>query len=508
MIAPDSETDLPAEATASSDLPVQLFVRVPETVRTPPWALARWLGLERYSQVLLGTSARIEMNVAALVLVGVICFELLIWVFATNALFNAGISEVSWSGTPFGAALAVLIAFVIFFFERQFLTMDDEDRSQRRKAMRIRIGFIVAAAIVTAQPLELLILREPIQQRIHAEGIRGEAAEKLLILGLAPASTEASVLPGLGIKSNVDEHLDQTFEFRRLEEAERALEDALRGRDRRELGLDRLKRELRYLIPSAVPGDAAFALRQSLTRQIDDGEVALAATNREATRLQSQRDAAEQQVRLRRVELEKLAKDAAEERQRDETRLLHWIGSLKRAKPGRLVDELDGDWSYRDPRYGFFEEFRVLYDLLFARPPRWVSGTTEHANHLQRHYGLSDPRPCTDKESPAATEQATHFSQEPTQPCNSLEWRREQAQSKVYWLTVVAGHLIALFVPFLVLSIKMWLMPRELEEYYSRRHQAEAGDPDALLSVMVEEVVRRRPAETGYGVNLGGSRRP
>jgi hypothetical protein len=160
-------------------------------------------------------------------------------------------------------------------------------------------------------------------------------------------------------------------------------------------------------------------------------------------------------------------------------RLRDWIERLQASSPGDTVLE-DSRWSattgdlsksagtspwtgslgpYKDRDYDFFEQIHLVWDLAFGRAPRWKNATPAIRQQLEAGYGFS-----------------------------SLGQEEKGWQPHLF-IAIFACHLIALFIPLLVLTIKTFLMPQELRNYYSSRQQAAAGDMDAWFSTIVAEKV-------------------
>jgi len=119
-------------------------------------------------------------------------------------------------------------------------------------------------------------------------------------------------------------------------------------------------------------------------------------------------------------------------------------------------------WTYRYPRYGFFEQLRVLNDLRTARPPLWTGVSPAESESLAVDYGLQDVKECTQEDT----------------DCNPETWRRLMQQAAIFHWSWISVFFAALIVPTLVLALK-WLMPAELKKYYSLDWQARHGNREA-----------------------------
>jgi hypothetical protein len=466
MIQPQrQESDLPEDPRHDSP-ELRLFLKMPdwEELRRPPSRLASTLGLHVYSDALLTKRVRIEMNLAAFILLIVATFELIAWAFLFNAIFNSDILYLGWKTVP-AVLVASLFAAAVFWFERQFLTTDESQRRQAKRAAVIRVLFILAAGITTAQPLELLFFRKPVQKRIHEEGIRKEAVERFNELSESSATEEKydSDIAERKAKSVADikEELARATERRLKLElqlgAARASAYAEQGR------VEQLRRER----------DAAGENRaQEAQRRYSAAITRFNRLSGEVLKLEGQTEVAVQEGERLQTE-----KDNAEVREEDfgearrakerlaNGRLRDWIRQLRRSEPAEpIVEERPGvgsekPWEYDDPEYDFFEQLHLVWLLAEGQPPRWLAGAPDTWQLLEKNYGFPFTGPA-------------------------LGWQPHLL------LSIVACHIIAFFIPLLVLTIKIFLMPRDLQIYYSRRHQAEAGDNGAWLTQVVDEKVK------------------
>jgi hypothetical protein len=208
----------------------------------------------------------------------------------------------------------------------------------------------------------------------------------------------------------------------------------------------------------------------ALTNEINQIQLRIGETDSLLTELHSRVDHVEQET-----------DNLDDEQQKNDTgrdrRLRSWIDQIKDSKPKEPVKEKwkiaapahpgasgasiwDESWTYKDPEYDFFEQIHVVWDLVYGEPPRWLNAPKDIQDTLETDYGFA-----------------------------SLDQGRIGWQWHLF-LSVLACHLIAIFIPFLVLTIKLFLMPKALRTYYSSRHQAEAGDRDAWLARYVDESVK------------------
>lgn len=458
---------------------VKFFLTLPQTdePKRLPIRLARMMGLHLYSEVLLGKSARTEMNFAALILMVVSLFEFIAWFFLFNTIFNSDLVKLGLPTIP-AVLMAALFGSAVFWFERQFLTTDEDQRRRAWGAAVIRVAFILTAAFITAQPLELLFFRVPIQKRIHEEGIREEAVSKLAAL-LKEGEHETKtteIKEGRREKSRQDaeSQIDDLVKQRGALTAGLTQKESERTKARSEVARYRRERDVADMPAERRSAEIGYARAEAtvaaLSGEISQIQLRIGETDSLLTELHSRVD-----------HVEKETDQLDDEQQKNDTgrdrRLRSWIDQIKDSKPKEPIEEkwklaapIHPDasgasvwnelWTYKDPDYDFFEQIHVVWDLVNGRPPRWLNAPPAIQKTLETQYGLA-----------------------------SLDQGRRGWQWHLF-LSVLACHLIAIFIPFLVLTIKLFLMPKALRTYYSSRHQAEAGDRDAWLARYVDESVK------------------
>ncbi len=496
----------------------------------PLGGLAQSLGLDVFGQSLLSRRAALEMKYASLLLCIVAIFEFGAWTLLFNCILQSEL--LAFNGTTLLAILpASLFAAAVLIYERQFLTTDlraSADRGRFRLAVPVamRLAIILASALITAQPVELLIFKAQIQSREHEEGIRREVVtrrQELLQAQEIEATrqTELRSLQTGDLLLRSDRRIEQD-EQRLREERDRGPEIGQRLESaqgsvnywdgemrRRQADLDQLRAN-----PPADLGDASAR------------EAALVASVKEARNNRSawigRRDQArvdqgiqEQRVADLRGDIESrqqtateerrsFALEGAEERQSamsSKDRLFEWIRQLRSSPPARgrpileplspgaqgpTAADLQNRFVYLPPSYDFFEKLRVLDDLRRGYAARWPGLDSAESQELATLYGLQDVRPCVSQ----AVQGGPSPDLDPA--CDPELWTRFQHQraqlNRSYWM--VFG--IALVIPLLVIATKL-LMTGELAAYYSSAYQAVAGQRDAValkrsgLQVRAEE---------------------
>lgn len=504
-------------AATGGSPPIRLFVKLPEGAapprRRPSW-LARAFRLELYlDSPLLTTRALREMNLAAVLLLVVSAFELAIWTALFHDLFGA-----------VAAALLAGLAFatVVCYFERQLIVHDEVAHGRAGTAMWVRLGYILLGAFITSHTLELRIFGEPIRTRVHAEEVRREALARLSLLGVQEANLQAltraasedsrdaaseaaagSVAagqvaggPASGTALNPLAFKVQTkLERTQLDQADRAVAEMTDQLAAVTSRLASAEGELR-----AVNGEIRALRLQPDTESREQDEVRLEAERRagQARREQLTAERREWEVRLENARgVKKIAaiklgdKELARQQELDRVkgevdaltgRLEKWVSQLQGAKPDAPVAEAGGDWTFQEQPYNFLQKLRIVYDLLAGRGARWQGGTPVDVERLRSQFNLYEPHLCEGKPSGAS------------EPCDAEESGRVAQDLTIFRGVYAVGFGIALYIPLLVITIKRFLFPEDLRLYYSRQHQQEAGQLEAVLVAGVNERVRGRRA--------------
>jgi hypothetical protein len=483
--------------TAAGRPPVRLFLRFPEAAAArplrPSW-LSRAFRLELYPGSLLLT-ARVarEMNLMAVILLVVTAFELGIWTALFHFLFEA-------KGAAILAACGFAVA--VCYFERQLIVHDEVAKGRARAAMIVRLGYILLAALITSQAFELLIFAGPIRTRIHDEEVRREALAGLSSLAVlegnlndvttavqADVAGTASPLNALALRVQTKQEraLLQAREDAAVKAASK-LADLKVAADGAGRELRAVRSELRALRARPEsdrdPGEEARLVAQSRFWQERWATLLAQRTVAQSVLEQTQGLTKTAGVELKdkqKVRDEELA-NRKDEVDKAKNRLVAWVGRLQEAKPGEKVSEPGGDWRFEEQSYDFLQKLRVLYDLLRGQRARWQGGTPAAIERLRHEFNLYEPQLC---DGPVGVAQA---------PCDPEESARLRAERLAFRLVWLVGVLMALFIPLLVITVKRFLLPEELRWYYSRLHQAEAGQAEAMLLTRVDERLRRQAA--------------
>jgi predicted nucleic acid-binding Zn-ribbon protein len=472
-----------------------VYLRQPEAVsqaRRLNW-LARRLGLEHYSSKLLTNKVNIELSVLAALLVATFVFELGAWSFFFNGIFVGDMGKFDGGGTTAALVLALLFAGVILFFERQVIISDTlrmRDKA-RKRAQWIRVLSIIGAGFIVAHSVDLLAFNTPVEKRLHREAVHEEALrlaqdieglggntgeQKNTIAGdlaavrgdLAAARQRREQVAGEqeryrqqaeSLQSEARSHRDAfNFAEKNLARAEEGADTAAQRRAQRDLEAARRRST-----------DASSDLRAMIGNQS-----AATASLQEIDRLINQLTEEEGELRNKRAGLDDHTEKISQVKETLKSRLRLWFAELDRSDPGDRIEGWSG-WTdvtdeekrlwperwrrpldFKEPKRNFFEEIDCVYQLAF----RWLNSSEEKRVELPTYL-----------------------------PAAGL---REQRSSITYFFSWLGIHLAAMFVPFLVFAVKWFLMPKEIDAYFSAWHQAFAGDPEARTILRIEDEVRKK----------------
>lgn len=418
--------------------------------------LAQLYGLDVYGTSRLTRRAGIEMGFVALLLTVIFLFDLIAWTLLWNVILQSGILKISLWTIPalFGG---LLFAFATFIYERQFVTADTTTGLLKMIGpVSLRIIVIVIAAVITSQPIELLVFKGPIDRRIHEESVRLEAVSRLRVLKDARKAA-AGIEEQTGTHVTIYKEANQKSEDARKERTrlqtqyekaryERDRADASAREASRRIGSSRTENQRDYWRGVLA---AAISRRDSAQGRMNELQLEVKKSEEDEKHYDQERDDALKPI----LEKEKSAED-------DVKRLQNWIAQINTASAGQPQTENNDrpdKWHFRDQDYDFFERLRVIADLYTGRPPDWANTTSEDRKDLGSEYGLKE------------------FSDDDVAAISRRMINAEMF-ARSYW--AVFG--IAMVIPLLVLALKA-LLPRELKEYYSSSSQQKAGNYEMLV---------------------------
>jgi len=469
-----------------------------ETAPRLPSRLARLFYLNVYSSPLLTNSVRREMNLAAVLLLVVTLFEWAMWTSLFNFILTSDVLTPS-SKTPLAALAASLFALIIFYFERQMIVHDDIEQGKAKKAMAVRAVYILIAAFITSQPFDLMIFDRPIQTRIHDEEVRKESMARLsdleqreadlraLAAGTLADDTHGStarvppeIVALVGTEAVRGRHASalklSTTAMQKIGKKKAAIESS---KDSLATAQSEL-RKLSTILPTREISQRKSQLDSSIRRvraEIEKNRADLGLLEGDWTEADHERAQAEDELKAikqqRKTRLDGLRGEIIQYKKD----LIDWVTILRKSNLGDVVAGPAG-WSFQSkPSRDFLDKSRVFADLFWGRSPRWADGTPAKVRRLRNDFNLYDLKPCKKGSASGA--------------CDPEEWERSRSEMWLFRTIFVVGVLAALYIPFLILTIKLFLFPRDLKIYYSRLHQALAGQPEASLVTRVEEQVMR-----------------
>lgn len=470
----------------------------------PPNLLVRALGLAVYGRSLLTRRGEIEMTTVGLVLIMIFLFDWMAWSLLFNAILNPEILDLTLR-TGFALFAGALFGAVVMVYERQFVTSDTSTGlRQQRLPMAIRLAVILASALITAQPVHLLFFREPIQQRVHEEGIRlhvGAILEQLQTTSkertvaekdLQGTSELASCLEAASLQSEIRELYDEQIDI------QVAFDSAVQNRNYWRNQVSALRRQVENYQPEVSNTTAPPLTDPGLTqlrRSLEEAERSLRyAQNRVgsldqdrrrgALQLESKQGQHQENSETCRSEMEQIEDDVDQRLTEIEIReqsLRSWIQDLQSLAPSeadsRSTQIAGHTFTYRLPKYDFFAQLGVLEDLQLGAGPAWKGSSGSDIERAAAAFGLVYPRDCD-----AASARA---------PCSAEErssWQRVQARAWHFRWAHLGVYGIAIVIPTLVIALKL-LLPVDLISYYAPQRQARAGNPEAirLLATLTEE---------------------
>ena len=472
--------------------------------RLPLGSLAHHFGLDTWGSSLLSRRSALALRNTAIVLVVVFAFDLATWSLFFNSVLHPTKDVLYLSPLSAVAFLfAVLIATATVIYERDFFVHDtDESILRWGWALAVRLFVVGIAALATAVSIDLLWFRGPILDRVHHESAlsettalyrklvevqaeRKEAAQAIRdadarakkdIEGMAAdlatnvARSERSrrsgyesqlqealsSLAAMGTQSTNDATTISQLQTRpnRTPDDERSLNRALARRDtyeRRQAALQTRIATLSSMVGTVNVAGSELNVRSALTQQA-----------------------------ARRKDLEQKAESMQGDAILQESNLKRFVSKIRGSDPGVPVYEFGESPAtnkqgaapgrvYNDRHYHFFEQLRVLMDLMSAEPPKWRGATPQERAKLTADFGIDYPN--TDEEKRRAAKESGYF------------------RRAVYGTTGVA-----VLIPMLVLAMKI-VAPPELRQYYSRSRQSIALQPDAMLSDEIERETQTRQAD-------------
>ncbi len=443
---------------------LRLFVRHTAPARRTP--LQRLVRLDVWGDTLLGSKVRDELATGYLVLAMVFLFEVAAWSLLFNYIFQGASFGVDWR-TIAAFGVGTLWGLGIFAIDKGLIVTD-----LRRPGRRKWVGFvgrtlmIFVSAIFTAQPIEQLVFRPMIDERLKQETLREEAVAQVQRLeekreaaiqeSLRPSDAHVSPVTSAWVTGAKEKETAQAAEAEaavaRTAALTRELDAAKRESARRyrayqdSLGTDEEEQKRARWRTQA-------GRVQVLTKKLGEAnDRAIEAKARESV---AEKDLADARKTYDTAFSESVKLNADKERalQAEAEAYRQFVDAVRRASYGDPVTGPD-QRPLRWKRADFIERNLVLGELRIGRPPRWPDADPAQRAEAGRLFGLG-------AEEDAGT-------------------RADVARSVFWpWLFIL---LLAGAIPFLTIIFKL-TMSEELKTYYSLESQAKAGNPDALMQL-------------------------
>ncbi len=552
-------------STANAGRAIYRVVLAPAPTNTltgPLGKLSRFLGLDVYGNSLLNRRGLLEMNFTALLLAIIFSFELGAWTLLFNAIFHSELLAFGWA-TVAAVIPASFFAGAVLVYERSFITTDTTAGFLRLiLPVGTRLAVIGASALITAQPVELLIFRGQILQRVHEEGIRGEVIARREQLKKAREKEELNREELLKLETGEIILREDTL----LREKDVARQEERDKKSELERNLQRAQRNVNYWNrivlereesvrsarrrPTSTPEeiqtlrDSVQQARNNLggwTNRRDQAQQDLEVTNQRIVDFTNDLEQLKQEFDTQRDEARDLRLAGGSLAAAEQSRLLEWINQLRKVEPGdaepvaevlvaaraaaaggspvaaddspAAVDAsaTNGDglepattavepYRYWFPDYDFFEQLRVLRDLRKGFPSTWPGIGVDDAQALGTTYGLESIRPCRGQDVISG---GPSISVDPK--CDPERWNRHLQQAQQFEWSWRVVYAIAIVIPLLVIATKLLMTP-ELKAYYSSAHQAAAGNADAIAFESGKDKVDASRPRSSFWTWLAGNR--
>jgi hypothetical protein len=439
-----------------------------------------WWGLNR--------RAAVEMESAAVILLSVYAFEFLAW----GLLFNVIIHGSTWVVSPlsgFAALLAFLFATVIFVFEKSFVTADfSQGMWAKFGAYVIRVTIILASAMATSQPVELMVFGDAIDARLYEETVRAEALREAADVQEARERSDVRTMAVA-----LSQATAETREYDDWREADQAaavstVQLATAETELAQATADvekytgarsywKSQKAKRAALMLAAPNDADLAERSAKAERYYKGnswaltkaEKAQTAARVQAASAQASAAAARGTLNRRQEEktvyresLQQGLSNQADRAREDLEGRVEWMDQVMsgnhRSIPVQVVG--DGLAPLTIQHADFTQRLAILADLRAGRPARWPASSAETRMASCDLFGLCDEAAASDPVTQARSADA----------------------ARTFRMTYWAAFIIAVVIPLLTLAFKL-LMPRELKAYYSTVGQARSGNPAAVKAL-------------------------
>lgn len=426
--------------------------------------LARRTGLLLYGETGLSPAAQKHLTTASFLLAALWFIDVLAWFGLWNLLLNGSLRAIK-PLTAVAAVLGLLLATAILHYESSFLTTDLRRSTRPKLSISIRVCLIVFAAIATSLPVEMYLLEDQINARLHQEKVLaqipalvqrwGQAKERMSGNEVTKKERDAATVPqreAVAAASRQRQQASSDFA---------AVQSEVSAQRRQVFGLEnRLAQALENRLAQPVEQTEVDRLtslvanaRAALNR-LQSREQALADAMATARSRESQADLAfkVEDAKISAVQ----TRDASVETRRYET----WLHDLWNAPSRQVVqergapanDRLVYDGEAIEGHIGVGEQLIVLTDVLQGAPPR-------------------RPRISTQDQAELKNMKIALFIEDDVQGAT-----RQQEEASSLRRLVLVTLFGFMFVPALIFASK-FLFDDDTRAYLDSDYQRELGNP-------------------------------
>lgn len=465
--------------------PPAIYMRMPgDSPKERPLldGLVEFFDLRVYGNCGLNGCARTAMRRGATLLAVAFVFDLMAWTILFTLIFHGGNFEISLL-TPIAVLLAILLSIATLSFEATLFTADMSRWTRRTlTGLAGRLTLIGVFAVLTAQPIHVLLFDGPIQRRAQQE----QAIEQALVIAHEITSSRQDVDALLSGEAptgfeliEADQSKDAEQANARVAELEASISGAQATKARATKTMARAETQIETYSRRLASGGTDEE-RDLWAKRLEGNRAAYNKARAEAENAESEltqlsvrlgsagkaRESARTDLNDTRVRQGQAVIAAREKAKALAEHLRQFVSNIYNGAPGETItDSLTGRTFTARP-YDFFERLRVLDDLCAGRLPRWPSGevSQEELAVLKDELKLPTIPPGAE----ASDAQRTLWDR-----ANDDMTREAVSLRVIWWVTQAIG----MFVPLLTLLYKL-MLPQDLTQYYSVAWQLQIGNPE------------------------------
>lgn len=419
--------------------------------------LMRRTGLLLYDEFALAPAAYKNIYTAALFLVGLWVVDTFAWSGLANTFLTGNVRRfepLTWVAMLIG----VLMATLIMQYESTFLTADFQ-RGSRFKwaAVVLRAVTVLFIAFATSLPIDLFLLEDQIDLRIHQEQVLSQ------LPALVQRRADALARPGSAVDAafTIKETVAETDAKDRASENRDAIaerhSESLKQRSFAQYQVGTLEKDLAAADPQDRPRlqgllrGAEERLKQA-TRQENDLQARLSEASAEFA-------TADLNLKKKQGEVQYADLESA---QAEAVRYENWIHRIWRANPltevaeqaGSGAEPLKYDGAAVEGQMGIGERLIVLNDVLAGNPPRRPK-MSESDRQALAEMRLSDFVNSDDQ----------------------YAIQRQKIEASTLRRLMWTSLLVFTMLPLLIIMVKV-LFDEDTKLYYSREYQQRMGNPN------------------------------